>query len=507
MSNSRPVQDYLQLSTPTDSFLPGDDIQLIDLDEVYAETKQDDANAMVQGAEALSLGKMSRQMAARLNLPNWQELDPFPSKRNSVVGAEGFFSTLYEGFKSFIEGIIKYIRMAFSWVASTVRGILGFRKSERIDKAIETSLPALQEEIKTTLTGLGFPGHEYNLEAFIGRLPSAIDRVGQMTLMKSKFETDKEAINGLSEALPLLQQCIAKLAESSSKAVKAQDNYKRVIKDEYNRTRVREMKNQHVEGNDSPEANRLLVASQEVMKALNGQAITTDVVTLLSVLYKIEFSNESLTDGFSKVRKDLDAAIITQAVKLTPVDIGLTLASIQKLNSRYIEISDNSIDMSNINLKALGEAIDKTDAEKIQTLAQHYNYPAILVTYQEVAVALRNYTNFCHMVSRQLLVVSRQIDTLVRWYARAHLWYIHGLLDDMEKLRQLNLEARNQGHSPHADASGNPTMQFEFMMDADPKTFAEKFAATSQDVIKDDIGGLRTKYNNLVKQLGVGKTL
>lgn len=507
MSNSRPVQDYLQLSTPTDSFLPGDDIQLIDLDEVYAETKQDDANAMVQGAEALSLGKMSRQMAARLNLPNWQELDPFPSKRNSVVGAEGFFSTLYEGFKSFIEGIIKYIRMAFSWVASTVRGIFGFRKSERIDKAIDTSLPALQEEIKNILTGLGFPGHEYNLEAFIGRLPNAVDRVGQLTIMKSKFETDKEAINGLSQALPLLQQCVAKLTESSNKAVKAFDGYKRVIKDEYNRTRVRDLKGQHVEGNDSPEANRVLVASQEVMKSLNGQAVTADIVALLSVLYKVEFTNEALTDGFSKVRKDLDVAIVTQAVKLTPVDIGLTLAAIQNLNARYVEISDNSIDMSNINLKALGEAIDKTDADKIQTLARYYNYPNIVITYQEVAAAVRNYSNFCQMASRQLLMVSRQIDSLVRWYARAHLWYIHGLLEDLDKLRQLNLEARAQGYSPQADASGTPTLQFEFMMDADPVTFAEKFAATSQDVIKDDIGGLRTKYNNLVKQLGVGKTL
>lgn len=507
MSESRPVQDYLQLSTPTDSFLPGDDKQLIDLDELYVETKQDHATHMVMGAEALSLGKFSRQMAATIGLPNLQDYDPFPSKRNSVVGAEGFFTTLYEGFKSFVEGIIKYIRMALSWVANTIKGIFGFRKSERIEQAIEKSLPNLQEEFKTTLMGLGFPAADYNLEAFIGRLPSAVDRVGQLTLMKSKFETDKEAIESLAQALPILQQCVAKLTEGSTKVIKAQDTFKKVIREEFTRTRVRDSRKEYVDGNDSPEANRILVASREVLLAANSKDIATDVANLLSTLYKINFTNEELSGGFDKVRKNLDASIGAQLIHLTPVNIGPTMAVIQKLNARYVEIDDNQMDLTGVDLKALGEAVEKSDAEKILAMADHYNYPAITVGYQEAAVAIRNYTNFCQAVTRQLLVVDRQIDSLTRWYARAHLWYLHGLLGDMEKLQQLNLEARKEGHTPNANTEGQPTIAMEFIRDADVKTFMEKFAQTSQDVIKEDIAELRTKYNNLVKQLGVGKPL
>jgi len=504
---NNPVQSYLQLSTPVDSFLPGDDKQLVDLDELYEETEQGKATDMVMGAEAMSLGKMSRSIAAKLNLPNVQAYDPFPSQRNSVVGAEGFFSTLYEGFKGFIEGIIKYIRMAFSWVANTVKGIFGFRKSERIDKAIEASLPNLQEEFKTTLSGLGFPAGEYNLEAFIGKLPSGVDRLGQLTLMKSKFETDKEAMKGLSDALPILQQCIAKLNEGSGKVVKASDIYKKVIRDEYNRTRVRASKNEHVEGRDSPEVNRLVTAAQEVMKALNPQAITHEVATLLSTLYKVEFTSEALTEGFNNVRKQLDATVVAHAVKLSPVDVSEIMSNIASLNARYVQISDNQIDMSGINLKSLGEAIDKTDADKVKALADYYGLPQPVTTYQEVAVGVRNYSNFCQMVSRQLLVVERQVDSLSRWYARAHMWYLHGLLGDMEKLRELNLQARAEGHNPQSNQEGYTTIEMDFITEADAKTFMEKFAGTTREMFDHDIADLRTKYNNLVKQLGIGKPL
>lgn len=507
MSNS-PVSSYFQLSEPNDSFQPGEDGQLIDLDEVFEATDQGTKTAMVQGMEAMTLGKFSREYAVKMGLKDPHRFDPFPSQRNSVIGAEGFFSTIYDGLKGFIEDIIKYIRMALNWVANTVKGIFGFRKSERIEKAIDESLDSLRQEFKTVLTGLGFPGHEYDLETFIGKLPNAVDRVGQLTLMRSKFETDKEAIKGLSDSLPLLQQCVAKLTDSSNKAVKACDVFKKVIRDEYNRTRVRAAKGEHVEGIDSPEVNRVVVAANEVLRLLDATEIGNQVTGLLSALYKLEFDNEALTDGFNKVRKQLDETIVTQAVKLTQVDLGDTLATIQALNARYVQISDNQIDMSGINLRALGEAIDKTDVEKVKALAEYYGVPHPVQYYQAVSLGLRNYTNFCQMVSRQLLVVHRQINNLSRWYARAHMWYLHSLLEDLETLRKLNLEARADGHKPYANPEGYVFADsMEMIPEADAKTFMEKFGGTSRQMFDENIGGLKTKYNNFVKQTGIGKPL
>lgn len=506
MSNS-PISSYPQLSEPVDAYIPGSDGQLIDLDELYTETGQEMATTIVEGTEAINLGKLSRDLAVRLKMKDPHQYDPFPSQRNSVMGTEGFFATLYDGFKDFIENIIKYIRMAFNWVAESVKGLLGFRKSERINKAIDDALPNLQQEFKTTLSGLGFPSSEYNLDSFIGKLPSSVDRIGQMTLMKSKFETDQEAIQGLSAALPLFQQCSAKLTECSNKATRSRDNYKRVIKDEYNRTRVRRYNFDSSDGSDSPEVNRVVTAGQEMLRALDPQGLASSVSALLQTLYKVEFTNEELSSGFDKVRKQLEVTVITGASKLSAIDMSVVMTNIQQLNARYSTISDDTIDLSSVNLRDMGDVIERTDAEKIKLISQYYNDPTPLTTYQEVAVSLRNYSNFCQMVSRQLLIVERQINNLTRWYARSHLWFLHGLLNDMEKLRELNLEARADGHAPKANHEGYPTLELEFISDADAKTFLEKLAGTSQEFIEKDLAGLKTNYNRVVKQLGIGETL
>lgn len=145
---NRPTASYFQLSSPSDAYVPGDDKQLIDLDEVYRETNQKANNTMVQGVEAFSLGTFSRDLAIELDMPNPSQFDPFPSSNNSVIGAEGFFQTIFDGLEKFIEGIIKYIRMAFNWVVAGIKSFFGFKQSERVEKAINTALPSLNEELR-----------------------------------------------------------------------------------------------------------------------------------------------------------------------------------------------------------------------------------------------------------------------------------------------------------------------------------------------------------------------
>lgn len=505
---SNPVSSYLQLATPTDAYVPNEDPrQLVDLDEVYDDTDQDKITMMVKGTESLSLGVLSREIATKFNLPNAREFDPFPSKRNAVIGAEGFFTTMYEGFKTFVENIIKYIRMAFDWVANTVKGIFGFRKSERIEKAIDDSLDSLKGELKNTLTSLGFPAAQYNLENFIGNLPGKVDRIGQLTLMKTKFESDKEAIEGLTKSIPMFQQVVGKLTQASSKANRLLDNYRKVLKDQYDRTRVRSALQQHVPGEFSPEVQKLSAANREAILAMDPMNVVKDVGELLATLYKVEFTNDELTNGFSKVRKDLETAIKAESIKLTQFNAGEMMNKIQELNLRYVELADNTIDMRGINMKALGQAVDKTDADRAQALAGYYGVPDPIVEYQELAITIRNYANFCQVVSRQLLAVDRQINELSRWYARAHMWFLHGLIGDMDKLRALMLEARQEGKNPQADIAGNPTFHLEMIPEADAKTFMENFGASSRQMFEENIADMKTRYNNLVKQLGVGKTL
>lgn len=501
------IDSYSQLAAghPVDSFIPGDDKQRVDLTEYYGETGQELASTMVTGSEAFNSGKLSKQLALKLKLKGAEQFDPFPSERNARAGQEGFMTTLKEGFKTFIENIIKYIRMAINWVVDTVRSALGLRKSARIEAAINNELPQLKTEFEKVMTGLGFPTGQYNLENYIGNMPQGVDRVGQILLMKSKVENDQEAIEGLGNSLPLIQQCIAKLKVNSDKVVQSSKRLKQVINEEYKRCRLRSQRpDLQTSAKDSPELNRVVKACLEVEASLDPDGLATDVGKLYETLYKVQFTNDELLTGFNTVRDQLKAHVAVERVSLGKNDVAVKLAAIQYLNKRYVEISDKEIDMSRVNWKAIGGIVDKDDATKIDEMAKFFNHPSLLQTYQDTTVAVRNFSQFCFSVSQALMVVNQQATNLIEWHGRATMYYMHGVMGDLEGLRALHLKARAEGLSPEADALGNP-IGMVFIDEADAKTFGEKAAANVNLV--SEISGLKDSFNSVAKQTGWSKPL
>ena len=503
------LDTYKQIAEghPDDSYEPGTSKQRIDLTEFYKETQQDDATIMVTGAESLRLGKFSKQVAAHFKLTGYESYDPFPSERNARAGQEGFFTTIKETFKTFVENIIKYIRMAVDWVVDTVKSIFGFRKSARINKAINDELGNVKQEFVKTLNGLGFPGEEYNLENFLMELPPDQDRIAQMMLLKSKFDTDQGAIDGLHDALPLLEQAMAKLAQATEKTTRAKAQMASIIDKEYRHTRVRST-NPALQTTtlESPEINRIVKGMMDVTLSLDAEGLAGMVSKLYETLYKIKFSNDELQKGFSGCRKQIQDSLVTERAKLNKHNIPVTLQSIQKLNLRYIDMTSNTVDISKINFKVLGTAIDKGEADKIKEIADQYKCPDLLTMYQQMAFDVRNFTQFCTSVSQSLLVVDRQVTNLVDWYNRANAYYYHGLLLDVEKLAELNMEARHKGHTGNGDVDGYPyDRDVVFIKDADAKTVGERMAATNKIIIENDLAGVKTALNNFSKQTGWSK--
>lgn len=498
------LDDYFQLGDPTDSYIPGDNKQKVDLTEFYSETGQAKSTVMVMGTEELSLGKLSKRTAALCGLKNVGSYDPFPSERNARMGAEGLITTIVEGFKSFIETIIKYIRMAIDWVVDTIKAIFGFRKSARITKAIDDELGNMKNEFETTLKALGFPVAEYSVEKYIGELPHGKDRKVQLNLLKSKLEGDKESIEGLAASLPLLQQCAVKIKQAGEKATQKQKNLKKVIGDEFSRTRVRHATGNQVGVAQSTEANRVAAACQEVKLALDVNEISGTVAKLYEALYKVKFSNEELTNGFNEVRTKLQATVKNETVKLSPQNTTEIMMTIQYLNARYQEINDNEIDLSKVNWKAIGQVVDAGDAEKVKAIANFYGYPPLLANYQEMSVALRNYTQFCFNVTQALMVVQKQIQNLIEWHHRCHAYYYAGVMGDIEGVIKAVKDAQAKGHPFPADAHGVPQIPCVYIREADAKTLAEKASANIKFIIENDIGNTKTIINNFSKQIGFG---
>lgn len=496
------IDDYQQIgnSNPVDSYQPGENKQRIDLTEYYQVSEQNNATVMVMGAEQLNLGRFSKQVARHLKLKGVENYDPFPSERNARMGAEGFFSAVYNGFKDFIETIIRYIRMAIDWVVDMVKGIFGFRKSERITKAIDDSLGDLKKEFEDTLISFGFNVAEYNVENFLGDLPKGQDRVAQIYLLKNKLDSDIEQVKKLATCVPLIQQLNAKVKQSTDKVTIAQKRLKKVILDEYNRSRVRANAGNRVNGEASSEVVVISKAMHETVLTLGVEEISGLMTKLYKDLYSLDFSNEELANKFDQVQNRLKTEVVSSASVVARVDVSATLLEIQRLNVRYQELMDDEVDISKVNWKALGEIIDKSDSEKISSMANYYSAPQLLADYQALSVATRNFTQLCYSINKEVLRVEKQIVSLVEWYGRIHAYYYSGVLGDIEGIEKAVNEARAKGLNPIIEGR-------VFIKDADAKTFGEKLTANVNFAIHNDIGGVKTSLNNFTKQIGAGKLL
>lgn len=496
------IDDYQQYGNaePVDSYQPGENKQRIDLTEYYQVSEQNNATVMVMGSEQLSLGRFSKQVARHLKLKGVENYDPFPSERNARMGAEGFFSAVYTGFKDFIETIIRYIRMAIDWVVDMVKGIFGFRKSERITKAINDSLGDLKKEFEDTLISFGFNVAEYNVEKFLGSLPKDKDRVAQIHLLKNKLDSDIDQVKKLAASVPLIQQLNVKIKQATDKVTIAQKRLKKVILDEYNRSRVRHKSGNHVAGESSTEVIVITKAMNETLLTFGVEEISGLMSKLYKDLYSLDFSNEELANKFDQVQNRLKTEVVASASTVAGVDVSATLLEIQRLNVRYQELVDDEVDISKVNWKALGEIIDKSDSEKISAMATYYNAPQLLSDYQMLSVACRNFSQMCYSINKEVLRVERQIVSLVEWYGRIHAYYYSGVVGDIEAVEKIVAEARSRGLSPIIEGR-------VFIKDADAKTFGEKLTANVNFAIQSDIGGVKTNLNNFTKQIGAGKLL
>jgi hypothetical protein len=494
------ITEYDQEGNPAESFIPGDDKQRIDLTEFYQDTGQEHITNMVQGAEAFGLGLVSRRVASLLCIQGCESFDPFPSERNARMGVEGFFTSMVEGFKGIIEAIIKYVRMAINWVMDMLKTLFGFRKTERVTKAINEKRGDLKKEFEKTLSGLGFPASEYNLENFIGDLPKGEDRKVQLTLLRSKLVSDVDAIKGLEKALPRFQQCVAKLVQGSNNVTKASQDLKKVIDEEHKKAQVRYHTTGFKLNEPVPESNRVFKACMDTSLALDISEIVKEVNGLLTELYGTKFTNEELTSGFDKVRTQLQADIQTKAVILNKQNIREITSNIQQLNARYVTIQDDEIDLRKVDWRALGNLISVDEMTKVKFIADQSGAATLLTVYQKAAVDVRDFTGFCFLVTQQLNIVEHQIVNLVGWYDKATAYYSAMVLNDIETMQKMIAESKARGTVIPSDRHHLP--KIVAITEADAQTFLEKFSVGSQITLDHDIAGLKTNLDAFTKQIG-----
>lgn len=505
--NDTDLDSYPQIggAEPTDSYQPGTGKQRLDLDEYYKETQQDDVTVMVQGFEAMSFGKISKDLARLCGIEGIQNFDPFPSERNARNGSEGFFSAIAEKFESMIENIIKYVRMVIDWVVDTIGGFLGFRKKSKITAESSEKEKSLKKDFETTLIALGFPVATYNLEAYLKDLPTNAPGPFQLIFMKSKLTSDQEAIEGIANALPLLQQAVAKLKMASDKATNAQKYLKKVIGEEHKRIHVRKQTGQHVGAVDSTELNRVLKAILDVKSNLDTKAIATTVNKLYEALYKTKFNDEELATGYNKVREDLKKQVVTQKISMTGGKVEKTMQTIQQLNKRYLEISDKELDLSSIKWKDIGSIVDRDDASKVKALDAYFQGAGLQGMYTDMGAEVRNFVQYCLSVTNSMMTVEKQASNLIEWHAKATAFYYNGVIGEAKELVKIAESAPNLDDQQELKRQIKKMGKLKFINEPEAETLQEVLGrAGAGEKIKTDLKAFDTRLNNFAKQIGWG---
>jgi hypothetical protein len=250
-----------------------------------------------------------------------------------------------------------------------------------------------------------------------------------------------------------------------------------------------------------PEANRVAKAINEAKLAIDAQGLVSDVVALLNTLYQVKLSNEELESGFDKVRASLQSSLETTSVKITKVNVGLVTTVITNLNARYIEVADDEIDLRKVNWKSIGGLLDVEDTKKVQFIADHTSAQQLVSEYVQTAADVRNFANFCFVITQQLNIVQKQVANLVGWHNKATAYYHSLIIGDIQTMMAIDALARNQGlDGAPKDKKG--VFKFNVLKEVDAQTFIEKTGVQTQKVLEHDIAGLKSNLKAFTNQIG-----
>lgn len=493
----------------TTAYIPSDDENdkvRIDLDEYYQETEQSTVNAMVTGSEQyFNHGTLSKATARLMALTGCENFDPIPSRMNARMGGEGFVATIVEGFKKFIENIIKYIRMAVNWLIDLVKTITGYKKTKRQVKQAEEEMANIKKEFHALLTGLGFPADKFDLEVFLGDPQMSFDRMGAFQILRSKFTTDAEAIKQLGDSLPVFLQTTEYMRNASKKMGKARDNFHRVINQAAQNIR---------KGKTDGQAELELIkeAGSEIKLATNFNEIVQKLSELLTALYtspdgkgvkEAKFSNEALQNGFMEIKASIQQMIVASTVSMSAIpDRGTLMEAVTAAKTRYQQLSDADLDLSDIDFKSYADIINMKDGDIIREIDKLTNVQGALISaYSSTAKLVRDYTQFCHGVMVELNKAHKQLESLWLWHNRSQQMIYFYVLKDLDAIIELNKQYQAAGMSPYANGEGIPRVD-GFVNYDDRVTLFEKIAGTTNELLEANINGIKDAIKELSHQLG-----
>lgn len=430
-------------STAVQTVEPGG---LVDLSEAYAEDGMSVVDEVVTGLEQYkATGKLSGSLGKLLNL----NLEPGVTVLNGVMGAEGLFTMIKDGFLKFIETAISYIVQAYQWVKARIRVLLGFDKTQKQIERCEKYRDEMQDELETLFRALKVPPDFDLAKLFEGR-PAGLNRIETLTYVKGKLDTENESIERLGKAVPDILNIMNLLRNSSDKARKVNDGIRRTVDDVR-----RKLKADQLRGSDIMELNRQLGVAQI---DTNDPKLVEAFNAMVQTVYGIEPAGTAIQVSLERIRDQIKNQQGVSKKVLTPADVRVVSATAVILSRMIVDAKGDSFDLGHFDKLDIDKWLAMEDAEMIDAIATKWGMPKVKEVYTTYAKNIKDYVSRLELTARTVNEVLKEAQLIIEWKNKADAMMGVYITQDMQKIQEAikQLQANKGIEADFADADGKP---------------------------------------------------
>lgn len=229
---------FVNMGTKTGSGIANtDQEQLIDMDEVYADTEvsQTEVDAV---AEYLKTGKLSKEAAKSARVTGAESFEPGCTLMNGILGGESFLESMGQKINDMLAKAIKFITDCINWIVGKARSFTDFFSDNR---EVAKAEPIIRD-IEKKLMDLGGPS--FNImdprEIFGKNDPSA-RRLQIVRSLRLRNLTVLEGAQRLNDMTPALKDFISELSRQENNVGKVRERFDRSIKNLRKRVKERSL--------------------------------------------------------------------------------------------------------------------------------------------------------------------------------------------------------------------------------------------------------------------------
>ena len=401
--------------------------QAIDLTEIINFDKQNKVMEMTSGMEDYLTGKGLRPTVMKYLKIKMEssKFDPTCSVYNSRFGGEGFFSTVMDGIKTGIVYIINLIKKIVMWCIDKVKQLFGFGNSERQAAVLAEKLPALRDEMRNYLIGLGFPEHIMDLDRFMGTMPAERHRIDQFKCLTYKLKDKSKIFVDIKELLPITNDVISNITNGIKKAARAKTSFDKVL--QKMRADIRKGYVQNNYGNE------LRIAMLEVVKASNFDDQISKIKEMIEKVSGISLEDEDVKTKFTEINERLVKEIVNTTIVMDKTTIQTAEQFIGFFNLRKLD-PKTQVDIQ-LSVKELNAIADLGDLEVISKIAEITGDQEFMIVYQNMMKHLNGYANFTKMSLMAAKDARRIFDELTDWYGKSFVFMINMINNDLDAIK------------------------------------------------------------------------